>query len=232
MLQILNRDQSWDLFRKIAFSQVPAEEEDGNEGSILEDLAEGYLMELVERCMVQVRERDVANLKIKTVQMHDLMRNLCLSKAKQENFLCFVDESNASSISTVRRIHRVSAPNILWTKRIKSPNLRSFLFFGEISDESIKQMKLYRQPVFRKMINYLEDHEDRDEITCLQVSNTAFLLFFGWFPEIQGLYTYMFNNFKLLRVFSYEVKDPEPMGWKLSSDIGNLIQFCHHLWAT
>ncbi|KAK9016496.1 hypothetical protein V6N11_078992 [Hibiscus sabdariffa] len=222
MLQILNRDQSWDLFRKIAFSQVPAEEEDGNEGSILEDLAEGYLMELVERCMVQVRERDVANLKIKTVQMHDLMRNLCLSKAKQENFLCFVDESNASSISTVRRIHRVSAPNILWTKRIKSPNLRSFLFFGEISDESIKQMKLYRQPVFRKMINYLEDHEDRDEITCLQVSNTAFLLFFGWFPEIQGLYTYMFNNFKLLRVFSYEVKDPEPMGWKLSSDIGRI----------
>ncbi|KAK9016494.1 hypothetical protein V6N11_078990 [Hibiscus sabdariffa] len=107
------------------------EEGDGNEGSIPEDLAERYLMELVQRCMVQVRERDIANLKIKSVQMHDLMRNLCLSKAKQENFLCFVDESNASLISTVRRIHRVSATSILWIQRIKSPNLRSFLFFGE-----------------------------------------------------------------------------------------------------
>ncbi|KAK8633211.1 hypothetical protein V6N13_014059 [Hibiscus sabdariffa] len=135
----------------VAEGIVFSEEEDGNGGSITEDLAERYLMELVERCMVQARERDAANLKIKIVQMHDLMRNLCLSKAKQENFLCFVDQSNASSISTIRRIHRVSAPNILWTKCIKSPNLRSILFFGEISDESIHRMKLFRKPVLRKM---------------------------------------------------------------------------------
>ncbi|KAK8633203.1 hypothetical protein V6N13_014051 [Hibiscus sabdariffa] len=223
-LQCLNREQSWELFRKITFPQastgiVFSEEEDGNEGSITEDLAKCYLMELVERCMVQARERDIANLKIKTVQMHDLMRNLCLSKAKQENFLCFVDESNASSISTVPRIHRVSAPNILWTQRIKSPNLRSFLFFGDISEESFEQMK----PVIWKMYNYLENHRDRDENGCLYEIIVTFFFLFGVIHVLKGLDTYMFNKFKLLRVFSNEGKEDGEIRWKLSSDIGNLI---------
>ncbi|KAK9016513.1 hypothetical protein V6N11_079009 [Hibiscus sabdariffa] len=205
-------------------SIVLSEEEDGNEGSISEDLAERYLMELVERCMLQVRERGIANLKIKSVQMHDLMRNLCLSKAKQENFLCFVDESNASSISTVRRMHRVSAPDLLWIRRITSPNLRSLLFFCEISEESINQMKGFRKPVLRQMLNYLEDHKDEAENGYLYGSIVVFLLFFVVIPEFQRFYKYMFNNFKFLRVFSYEGKGfSGTMGWKLSSDIGNLI---------
>ncbi|KAK9016493.1 hypothetical protein V6N11_078989 [Hibiscus sabdariffa] len=203
----------------VAEGIVFSEEEDGNEGSITEDLAKCYLMELVERCMVQARERDIANLKIKTVQMHDLMRNLCLSKAKQENFLCFVDESNASSISTVPRIHRVSAPNILWTQRIKSPNLRSFLFFGDISEESFEQMK----PVIWKMYNYLENHRDRDENGCLYEIIVTFFFLFGVIHVLKGLDTYMFNKFKLLRVFSNEGKEDGEIRWKLSSDIGNLI---------
>ncbi|KAK8514534.1 hypothetical protein V6N12_057435 [Hibiscus sabdariffa] len=223
-----SREQSWELFRKIAFSQASAgivfsEEEDGNEGSITEDFAERYLMELVQRCMLQVRESDVSNLKIKTVQMHDLMRNLCLSKAKQENFLCFVDESNASSISTVPRIHRVSAPNILWMQHIKSPNLRSLLFFREFSDENFKEMKVFRKPVLRKMFNYRENLADRAENGCLFHSISVFLILFAMIPEFHGLYTYIFNKFKLLRVFSYEGKFSGGIQLKLSSDISNLI---------
>ncbi|KAB2006320.1 hypothetical protein ES319_D11G336300v1 [Gossypium barbadense] len=78
------------------------EERDG--GEIVEDVAESYLMELVERCMIQVRERDVATLKVKTIQMHDMMRDLCLSKAKQENFVFIIDQSNASSLSMIRKV--------------------------------------------------------------------------------------------------------------------------------
>ncbi|KAK8570905.1 hypothetical protein V6N13_103303 [Hibiscus sabdariffa] len=207
----------------VAEGIVLSEEEDGSEWSMTEDLAEGYLMELVERCMLQVRERDVSNLRIKTVQMHDLMRNLCLSKANQENFLCYIDESNASSITTVRRIHRVSVPNFLLIQRIKSPNLRSLLFFGDISVGFFKQMKVFRKPVPRKMLNYLENHADSVENRCLNLSVVALLGFFVLFPEFYEAYTYMFNNFKLLRVFSYEGKGWGGMGCTLSSDIGNLI---------
>ncbi|KAE8686578.1 CC-NBS-LRR class disease resistance protein [Hibiscus syriacus] len=263
-LQCLNKEQSWELFQKIAFAQpsigsknegkmkalgekmveccaglplaivvlggilvtrfsiVLSKEEDGKEGSITEDLAERYLLELVERCMVQVRESDVATLKIKTVQMHDLMRNLCLSKATQENFLCAVDQSNACSISTARRIHRVSATDVLWIQRIKSPNLRLLVLFGEYSSsfEFYKQMKVFRKPVNRKMLDYLEKQEDGTENGCLYISIAIFLFLFVVRPELNELFTYMFNNFKLLRVFTYEGKDASYLGGcKLSSDI-------------
>ncbi|KAE8725207.1 CC-NBS-LRR class disease resistance protein [Hibiscus syriacus] len=202
------------------------EEEDGNEGSMTEDLAERYLLELVERCMVQVRERDVATLKIKTVQMHDLMRNLCLAKAKQENFLCAFDQSNACSISTVRRIHRLSATDVFRIQCIKSPNLRSLVFFDDISAgfEFWKQMKGFRKPVLWKMLDYMEKQQDGNENVCVVFSILIFLFLFVVSPGLNELFTYMFNNFKLLRVFTYEGEDYSTVGGcKLSSDIGNLV---------
>ncbi|KAK9016495.1 hypothetical protein V6N11_078991 [Hibiscus sabdariffa] len=244
-LQCLNQKQSWELFHKIAFSRasidfeiqvdrliqlwvaegiVLSKEEDEDEGSMTEDSATRYLIELIDRCMLQVRERDVTNSKIKTVQMHDLMRDLCLSKAEQENFLRVVDQSNASSISTVGRIHRVSAPNFSWIKHIKSPNLRSFLFFGEISEESLKQVEGLRKPLLREMFRYMENHQDGNENRCLVYLIAAFFILFVVIPAYHGLYAYMFNNFKFLRVFSYEGKGFSGiLGCKLSSDIGNLI---------
>ncbi|MFQ6653816.1 hypothetical protein Gotur_025038, partial [Gossypium turneri] len=87
----------------VAEGIVSSKQEERDGGEIAEDVAESYLMKLVERCMIQVRERDVATLKVKTIQMHDLMRDLCLSKAKQENFVFIVDQSNASSLSMIRK---------------------------------------------------------------------------------------------------------------------------------
>ena len=52
-----------------------------------EDVGEGYLAELIERCMIQVGRTSSHDGRVKTCQMHDLMRDLCLSKAKEENFL-------------------------------------------------------------------------------------------------------------------------------------------------
>ncbi|KAK8633206.1 hypothetical protein V6N13_014054 [Hibiscus sabdariffa] len=208
----------------VAEGIVLSKEEDEDEGSMTEDSATRYLIELIDRCMLQVRERDVTNSKIKTVQMHDLMRDLCLSKAEQENFLRVVDQSNASSISTVGRIHRVSAPNFSWIKHIKSPNLRSFLFFGEISEESLKQVEGLRKPLLREMFRYMENHQDGNENRCLVYLIAAFFILFVVIPAYHGLYAYMFNNFKFLRVFSYEGKGFSGiLGCKLSSDIGNLI---------
>ncbi|KAK8992341.1 hypothetical protein V6N11_048425 [Hibiscus sabdariffa] len=103
--------------------------EDG--GETMEDVAEGYLIELAERCMIQVRERDAATSKIKTFQMHDLMRDLCLSKPKQENFVCIVDQSNACSLSMIQKVPRVSTHDSFQIQRISSPNLRSLSFFNE-----------------------------------------------------------------------------------------------------
>ncbi|KAI6707016.1 hypothetical protein NL676_009978 [Syzygium grande] len=58
----------------------------GGGGEItVEDIAERYLMELVNRGMVQAQFK--LNGNIKTCHLHDLMRELCISKATQESFL-------------------------------------------------------------------------------------------------------------------------------------------------
>ncbi|MBA0561663.1 hypothetical protein Golob_018466 [Gossypium lobatum] len=56
-------------------SIVSSKQEEGDERQIAEDVAERYLTEFVERCMIQVRERDVATLKMRSFHMHDLMRD-------------------------------------------------------------------------------------------------------------------------------------------------------------
>ncbi|KAK9016697.1 hypothetical protein V6N11_079192 [Hibiscus sabdariffa] len=97
----------------LSYDDLPCIVPPKQEGEIAEDVTEGYLMELAERFMILPQERDVATLKITTFQVHDEMRLLCLSKAEQENFVFIVDESNASSLSTVRKVGRVSMHRVL-----------------------------------------------------------------------------------------------------------------------
>ncbi|KAL6136377.1 hypothetical protein ACLB2K_061672 [Fragaria x ananassa] len=59
---------------------------------IMEDVAYDCLTELVERSMVQVVNYGLTG-KVKTCRLHDLMRDLCLQKAKEEDFLDVVDFS-------------------------------------------------------------------------------------------------------------------------------------------
>ncbi|KAA3472383.1 putative disease resistance protein [Gossypium australe] len=118
----------------------PNQEEDC--GEIVEDVAEGYLMELVERCMIQVCERDIATLEVKTFQMHDLMRDFCMSKAKEEKFFYIVDQSNACSPSTDQGFRRISMHEYCRVQCIKSTKLRSLLFFKEIPIEALRPRSL------------------------------------------------------------------------------------------
>ncbi|EOA15119.1 hypothetical protein CARUB_v10028494mg [Capsella rubella] len=55
-------------------------------GSTIQDSGEGYLEELVRRNMI-IPEKHYSSLGLEYCQMHDMMREVCLSKAKEENFL-------------------------------------------------------------------------------------------------------------------------------------------------
>ncbi|KAF8403454.1 hypothetical protein HHK36_011558 [Tetracentron sinense] len=65
----------------------------GAGGETMEDVAEQYLVELIHRCMVQIGERG-STREIKTCHVHDLMRDLCLLKAREENFLEICNQGN------------------------------------------------------------------------------------------------------------------------------------------
>ncbi|KAL0417025.1 UNVERIFIED_CONTAM: putative late blight resistance proteinR1A-10 [Sesamum latifolium] len=59
----------------------------------METLAEEYLDDLIERNLILVSKRS-ANGKIRTCNIHDLLRNLCLRTAEKENFLHVVKNNN------------------------------------------------------------------------------------------------------------------------------------------
>ncbi|ONI25018.1 hypothetical protein PRUPE_2G274900 [Prunus persica] len=101
-------------------------------GGKMEDVAEEYLNELIDRNMVQVA-RWSANERVKHCQLHDLMRDLSISKAKAEEFLYIhgnldtVAPASYHALSRARR-HAIYSNGSLSLKE-SSPNLRSLLFF-------------------------------------------------------------------------------------------------------
>ncbi|KAK9035042.1 hypothetical protein V6N11_077093 [Hibiscus sabdariffa] len=103
----------------------------------MEEVAKSYLHDLINRSMVQVGVKGSTGT-IKTCRLHDLMRDLCLSKARQENFIHIIGalpssvNSRPTSVSRIRRYaihldHNDHDPAFPEYK--KNPNLRSLFFF-------------------------------------------------------------------------------------------------------
>ncbi|XP_030540193.2 probable disease resistance protein RF9 [Rhodamnia argentea] len=139
----------------------------------VEDAAE-YLMELVGRGMVQVR----FNLsgKIKTIHLHDLMRDLCISKARQERFLSKrnIQQDNetdnrssplalkSKSTCKMRRLSlSMKANSISGVKSIGGPmlHLRSLMFFGSIEGKGKRFQPIFKSCKFLRVLKleYLFD---------------------------------------------------------------------------
>ncbi|KAK9987900.1 hypothetical protein SO802_028139 [Lithocarpus litseifolius] len=131
------------------FIQQSWHEED-NEHT-MEYEGEQYLRELMQRCMVQVGE--ISKLgRIETCRIHDLMREFCISKAKQENFLQITQknihsmEGSQGHIGKIRRlaITLESTDNYLKTKFNEYSYLRSLLYFVPPKEFYFKKFKFLR----------------------------------------------------------------------------------------
>ncbi|XP_010544855.1 PREDICTED: probable disease resistance RPP8-like protein 4 isoform X2 [Tarenaya hassleriana] len=109
--------------------------------SSIRDAAEGYLEELVKRNMVLVSKRHEVSSRIFKIRVHDVMRDVCLWIAKEENFLEVVSaetqfsNANASSQIPAYRSRRLAIhmdlddgkQRTFHQKQIRNPELRSLL---------------------------------------------------------------------------------------------------------
>ncbi|KAM7488965.1 hypothetical protein LguiB_026472 [Lonicera macranthoides] len=93
------------------------------EGEIMMDVAVRYLGELAQRSMIQIKLPNEECLS-KTCHLHDLMRELCLSKRKGEDFQSLenVHDSSSSSMG----ITRTRKLAIYFGLQIDLPNLKEF----------------------------------------------------------------------------------------------------------
>ena len=102
-----------------------------------------YIEELVKRNMV-ISERDVDTSRFETCQLHDMMREVCLHQAEEENFLQIIQGIsivNSESPCKSRRL-AVHRPDETFNadKEVKNPSLRTLLF---IESKSWKAISLF-----------------------------------------------------------------------------------------
>lgn len=105
------------------------------DGNKPEDVAEGNLMELIHRNMLEVVENDELS-RVSTCKMHDIVRNLALDVAKEEMFGSASDNGTMTQLDTeVRRFSTCgwkddSAP------RVSFPHLRTLLSLQAVSSST------------------------------------------------------------------------------------------------
>ncbi|EOA33592.1 hypothetical protein CARUB_v10019740mg [Capsella rubella] len=109
------------------------------EGATIRDVADLYIEELVMRNMV-ISERDVETSRFENCQLHDLIREICLLKAKEENFLQIVSDPTCSSnvhsqtSSKSRRLVIYVTQSFNGESELKNSKLRSLLFIDVGND--------------------------------------------------------------------------------------------------
>ncbi|KAJ1689220.1 hypothetical protein LUZ63_013375 [Rhynchospora breviuscula] len=175
--------------------------QDDQSTKTMEDIAENYLEELVQRGMIQVSERSWSG-KIKYCYIHDILRELAIRKAKEDNFLLLCSESNADSISrastSTRRIaiHRNNFGDL--PIELVARSLRSLIIFGDHSirpnHELAKVRVLYQNAGKLDIPNFNKLVEPLSALRCFQYYTTNF--------DERELPTSFWKN-KMLRYFKY-----------------------------
>ncbi|KAI3469011.1 hypothetical protein Pfo_025674 [Paulownia fortunei] len=99
-------------------------------GRCLEDVADDYLEDLVNRNLILVGKRR-SNGRMKTCHIHDLLRDLCLREAQKENFLHVIKRYAPTSLMKAIAPRRISLhANILHYFSLRSmPLTRTFLCY-------------------------------------------------------------------------------------------------------
>ncbi|XP_078170453.1 putative disease resistance RPP8-like protein 2 [Carex rostrata] len=110
----------------VAERLIPVEE-----SRTLEDTAEIFLEDLVQRSLVQVSRRSHVG-SITSCRIHDLLREVAIQKAKEDNFvtICSKPPDNWMSVAKARRVavHYSGCDELM---KHANPNLRSLLCFDK-----------------------------------------------------------------------------------------------------
>ncbi|MBA0786105.1 hypothetical protein Gotri_025372, partial [Gossypium trilobum] len=176
-LYLSHYPEDWEITKKelirlwIAEGFIPE-----NEEFLMEDLGKNFLEELIDRSLVQVSRRDYTGTNVGTCRVHDLLRDLCMKKAR-EKFLEIIQQplhelEVTLAESMLRRISIHPRKSKVYLKG-EHPKLRSLFFsqnekFVELSISKYKSFKFLRVLTLAKRGNYDEEWHVSTEIGNLQ----------------------------------------------------------------
>ncbi|KAK5795499.1 probable disease resistance RPP8-like protein 4 [Gossypium arboreum] len=135
-----------------------------NEEFLMEDLGEKFLEELIDRSLVQVSRRDYTGTNVETCRLHDLLRDLCLKKAREEKFLEIIQQPLHEREVTLAEpmLRRISIQPSRRRALLKGehPKLRSLLFseLVELCISKYKSFKFLRVLTLARSYKYKEWH--------------------------------------------------------------------------
>ncbi|KAM2503766.1 hypothetical protein PS1_037754 [Malus domestica] len=98
------------------------------EGKTPEEVAESYLKELLDRSLIQAAEI-ATDGRVKSCRIHDLLREIIISKSREQNFAAIEKEQGTMWPDKVRRLSIFNTLQNVIPKRTPS-HLRSLLIFG------------------------------------------------------------------------------------------------------
>ncbi|KAK4428133.1 putative late blight resistance proteinR1B-16 [Sesamum alatum] len=182
----------------------------------LEEVAERYLNDLIDRNLVIVRRRG-SNGKTRTCTMHDLLRNLCIKEAQNENFFHIIDRLAQFSSSDMDNIPRRLIMNLDIpegsdiTECMKSMTLARSLLYNR---NPLSKLSLYRSFRFLRVLDFLEIAFPEFPLDVIFLVNLRYLAFsFQRYPilpphicvlwKLQILITRDFQNLINKLVFHY-----------------------------
>ncbi|AES70488.1 LRR and NB-ARC domain disease resistance protein [Medicago truncatula] len=95
----------------------------------LQEVAEGYLIELINRSLVQVSSLKIDG-KAKGCRVHDLIRNMILEKSEDFNFCKHVSDDGQTSLSGIVRRLSITTIDDVFKECIDKSHVRSLFCFG------------------------------------------------------------------------------------------------------
>ncbi|CAN6701463.1 unnamed protein product [Malus baccata var. baccata] len=101
---------------------------EAKQGKTLEDVAEDYLNELLNRSMIQAAETTTEG-RVKSFRVHYLFREIISSKIRDQNFVTVAKEQNIPWPNKVRRLSMHTSLQYL-QKNMSASQLRSLFMFG------------------------------------------------------------------------------------------------------
>ncbi|XVF83762.1 hypothetical protein PTKIN_Ptkin16aG0518500 [Pterospermum kingtungense] len=152
-------------------------------GILMEDIGEQFLEELIARCLLQVGKMDSTGRCVKTCRIHDILRDLCIDKAREENFLEIIQPSLISPLTLSASMPRRIA--IHPSKRYVClegghPKLRSLLLFNseELIELPISNCKIFK---LLRVLNLVRKRVDLQWQLSSEIGNLHHLRYLGLF---------------------------------------------------